>query len=99
MNGLTSVYDGDAILKMHGSFGKSKTVTINNFGGVTYVHLRSPKKDATGWYTFTMSLMEYRELVKMVGLNTVDAIASNFDVQVCMILSCFTSILFTIYKF
>ncbi|CAG2208054.1 unnamed protein product [Mytilus edulis] len=81
MNGLTTVYDGATILKANGSFGKSKTVTVNNFGGVTYVHLRSPKKDAAGWNTFTISLVEYRELVKMAGPSTVAAIAQNFDLQ------------------
>lgn len=99
MNGLTTVYDGATILKANGSFGKSKTVTVNNFGGVTYVHLRSPKKDAAGWNTFTISLVEYRELVKMAGPSTVAAIAQNFDLQVGRRLSCFTSVLFLIFNF
>jgi len=83
MNVLTTVMDGDTILKVNGTFGKSKTVTVNNFGGMTYIHLKSPKKDATGWKTFTLSLVEYRELVRMAGPTTVAAIAHNFDIQVC----------------
>lgn len=81
-NGLATIYDGENILRVSGTFGKSKTVTINNFGGVTYCHLKAPKKDAPGWNTYTMSLVEYRELVRLAGPTVVASIAQNFDVQV-----------------
>lgn len=84
MNGLSTIYDGDTILRVSGNFGKSKTVTVNNFGGVTYVHLKTPKKDSPGWKNFTMSLVEYREFIRIASPGVVAQIAQNFDVQVSL---------------
>ena len=42
MNILTHIKDGDTTLRISGTFGQDKTVTINQFGGVTYLHFRRP---------------------------------------------------------
>lgn len=83
MSELRTITDEESILRMSGTFGSSKTVSINNFGGITYIHLKCPKKSGTGWKSFTMSLTEYRELVRMAGPNQLATIAENFEIQVC----------------
>ena len=66
---LTTVKDGDLILKISGKFGVYKTVSINSFGGQTYIHLRSPVGTegigVTGWKTYTMNLTEWTQLVNL----------------------------------
>lgn len=81
MNILTTVTDGERILRLHGSFGQNKTVTINNYAGVTYIHLKCPKKNG-GMKSFTMSMMEYRELMRLAGPTHMTSISENFDIQV-----------------
>lgn len=81
MNILTTVTDGERILRLHGSFGQNKTVAINNYAGVTYVHLKCPKKNG-GMKRFTMCMMEYRELMRLGGPTQMMSISENFDIQV-----------------
>ncbi|CAC5378373.1 unnamed protein product [Mytilus coruscus] len=47
MSALRTITDEDSILRISGTFGSSKTVSINNFGGITYIHLKCPKKNGT----------------------------------------------------
>ena len=43
VNVLTTIKDGNLIMRASGSFGPSKTLAVNNCAGVTYKHLRCPK--------------------------------------------------------
>lgn len=86
MNTLTTIKDGNTVLKICGTFGSSKTVNVNNFGGVTYIHLRAPATNSGGsqWKTFTMSVDEYRELTRMVNSTSLEDIDNNFRIQVSL---------------
>jgi hypothetical protein len=42
MNILEHIKEGDTTFRISGTFGQNKTVTINQFGDVTYLHLRRP---------------------------------------------------------
>lgn len=72
MNMLTHIQDGDTTLRISCTFGQDKTVTINQFGAVTYLHFRRPNGYG-GWKHFSMTQKEYTDLLK---------ISANFEIQV-----------------
>ena len=80
MNVLTTVKDGDVIIKVSGGFGPSKTVNLNSFGGQTYIHLRNPTDP--GWKTFTMTLGEWGCLAHMLNGDELNKIEEAFKIQV-----------------
>lgn len=80
MNVLTTIKDGDVILKVSGNFRPSKTVSINSFGGQTYIHLRSPTD--VGWKTFTMTIREWGSPTQTLNGDELSKIEDTFMIQV-----------------
>ena len=82
MNVLTTIKDGDVILRASGRFANDgMTVSLNNFTGETWLHLRqhgigNQKK------SFSMRASEYLELVRMVDPKDVAALDEGFKRQV-----------------
>ncbi|VDH94124.1 Hypothetical predicted protein [Mytilus galloprovincialis] len=81
--GLVTIKDGENLLRVTGSFGSSKTAQINNYRGVTYIHLKSPagKTGSSAWKTFTMSFAEYCDLVRMVNVEELTELCEQFQKQ------------------
>jgi hypothetical protein len=73
MNVLTTIKDGDSILRASGRFANDeRTVSLNNFTGETWFHLR---QHGTGIQkSFSMRASEYLELVRMVDPKDVVAL-------------------------
>lgn len=70
MNYLTQIKDGDASLRLSGTFGLDKTVTINSFGGTLYLHLKRPNQ-MCGFKTFSMTKQEYSNLVTLIDVDKI----------------------------
>ena len=81
MNVLTTIKDGDIILRASGRFANDeRTVSLNNFTGETWFHLR---QHGTGnQKSFFIRASEYLELVRMVDLKDVVALDEGFKRQV-----------------
>ena len=81
MNVLTTIKDGDIILRASGRFANDeRTVSLNNFTGETWFHLR---QHGTGIQkSFSMRASEYLELVRMVDPKDVVALDEGFKRQV-----------------
>ena len=81
MNVLTTIKDGDIILRASGRFANDeRTVSLNNFTDETWFHLR---QHGTGnQKSFSMRASEYLELVRMVDPKDVVALDEGFKRQV-----------------
>ena len=80
MNVLTTIKDGDVILRASGRFANDgMTVSLNNFTGETWLHLR---QHGTGNQkkSFSMRASEYLELVRMVDPKDVAALDEGFNI-------------------
>ncbi|CAG2240133.1 unnamed protein product [Mytilus edulis] len=78
----TTITNGTAVLRVRGTFGASKIVSINSFGGNTYLHLRTPKKNESGWKSYTMTVSIYKEMIMMISPDHLINIAEKFHIQV-----------------
>jgi hypothetical protein len=81
VNILEHIKEGDTTFRISGTFGQNKTVTINQFGGVTYLHLRRPNGYG-GWKNISMTKKEYTDIVRLVDVKQLNAISANFEIQV-----------------
>lgn len=66
------------LVKATGSFGRSKSMTINFYGGYTYLHICSKTSAAK----LSLGVDEYMELLSMVDKATVARINETFKEQV-----------------
>jgi hypothetical protein len=81
MNILEHIKEGDTTFRISGTFGQNKTVTINQFGGVKYLHLRR-HNGYGGWKNISMTKKEYTDIVRLVDVKQLNAISANFEIQV-----------------
>jgi len=65
---LAHIKEGDTTFRISGTFGQNKPVTINQFGGVTYLHI-SRRNGYGGWKNIPMTKKEYTDKVRLVELN------------------------------
>ncbi|KAJ8321371.1 hypothetical protein KUTeg_001080 [Tegillarca granosa] len=70
------------LVKATGSFGRSKSVTINFYGGYTYLYICSQTCKAK----ISIGVDEYKQLLGMVGKATVDRINDTFKEQTKLLL-------------
>ena len=80
MNILTTITDGSEILRCSGTFGRDKTVSINHFAGMTYLHVKG-KKNGHEWKTITSTFGEYKELVRMTSVPQLTSLESTLVVN------------------
>ena len=81
VNILEHIKEGDTTFRISGTFGQNKTVTINQFGGVTYLHLKRTNGYG-GWKNISMTKKEYTDIVRLVDVKQLNAISANFEIQV-----------------
>ena len=92
VNTLVTVKDGDDVLRVRGNISQTKTVTINQYGGSTYIHLRAPG-GADGWNSVTLNVDKYKMMLRIVPEEGIDALNRTFQDQVCTIF-----VLFSVFK-
>lgn len=82
---LVAVTNGETTLRFTATFGKNKSVQLNQFLGKIYIHLSSPsgdEDDEERKKTFSMSTSDFKQLCTLLNSEKLTMVETTFNQQV-----------------